>query len=51
MSEFVKFAINKCPIRLTRDDIVRWAGAFNRWDFYNTTALEIAKGYHRAIAE
>lgn len=46
VSEFLQFAINKSPIRLTLDDIVRWAGAFNRWDFYNSVALEIVKGYH-----
>jgi hypothetical protein len=44
MSEFLEFAINKSPIRLTLDDIVRWAGAFNHWDYYNSAALEIAKG-------
>lgn len=47
MSEFLDFAINKSPIRLTLGDINRWAGAFNQWNFYNSTALEIAKGYHR----
>lgn len=47
MSEFLEFAINKSPVRLTLDDILPWAGAFNQWDFYNNTALEIAKAYHR----
>lgn len=47
LSEFLQFAINKSPDRLTLDDIVRWAGTFNNWDFYNSAALEIAKGYHR----
>jgi hypothetical protein len=47
VSEFLQFAINKSPLRLTPDDIVRWAGAFDHWDFYNSAALEIAKGYHR----
>ncbi|TDK31886.1 hypothetical protein E2F50_19710 [Rhizobium deserti] len=47
MSDFLEFAINKSPIRLTLDDIARWAGEFSHWDFYNSAALEIAKGYHR----
>ncbi|MFK4772293.1 hypothetical protein [Rhizobium sp. ZW T2_16] len=47
MSEFLQFAINKSPIRLTCDDILLYAGALNHWDFYNSAALEIAKGYHR----
>jgi len=47
VSEFLQFAIKKSPIRLTSDDVVRWAGAFNHWGFYNSAALEIAKGYHR----
>lgn len=47
MSEFLQFAIDQSPQRLTRADIMRWAGACNDWDFYNSAALEIAKGYHR----
>jgi hypothetical protein len=47
MSEFLQFAIDQSPRRLTRADIMRWAGECNDWDFYNSAALEIAKGYHR----
>lgn len=46
MSEFLKFAINKSPIRLTHDDIVRWAGAFDNLDFFTGSAIEIGRGYH-----
>ena len=47
MSEFLQFAIDQSPQRLARADIMLWAGACNDWDFYNSAALEIAKGYHR----
>ncbi|CDZ30826.1 Hypothetical protein NGAL_HAMBI490_56980 [Neorhizobium galegae bv. officinalis] len=47
MSDFLRFAINKRPERLTHEDVVRWAGALENWDFYNAAALEIASGYHR----
>lgn len=47
VSEFVQFAINKSPSRITFADILQWAGAIDNWNFYNSVALEIAKSYHR----
>ncbi|MBK5571827.1 hypothetical protein [Ensifer sp. SSB1] len=48
MSDFLQLATNKKPEeRLTLDDVIRWAGALNNWDFYNAAALEIATAYHR----
>jgi hypothetical protein len=45
MSNFLQFAINKQPECLTRDGVIRWAGALDNWSFYNTVALEIAIGW------
>ena len=47
MSDFLEFVLAKGPEgRITHDDVVRWAGALDNWEFYNAAAVEIARKYH-----
>ena len=47
MSDFVAFASGKSPHSLSAEEILAWAGAIDNWAFYNTVALDIARGYYR----
>jgi hypothetical protein len=46
VAQFIQFALDKFPNRLTSDDVVQFAGALDNAGFYNAAALEIAKRYH-----
>jgi hypothetical protein len=48
MSGFLQFALEKeTKENLSNDDVVRWAGRLDNWDFYNSAALEVARKYHQ----
>lgn len=48
MSDFLKFVLEKgTDEHVTHNDIVRWAGGLDNWEFYNTAALRIARKYHQ----
>jgi len=48
LSDFLQFALEKgVDDHVTQDDVVRWAGSLDNWQFYNAAALQVARQYHR----
>jgi hypothetical protein len=48
MSDFLQFALKKgTEEHVTNDDVVRWAGGLDNWEFYNAAAVQIAMKYHQ----
>lgn len=48
MSDFLQFVLEKrSEEHVTHDDVVRWAGGLDNWEFYNATALQVARKYHQ----
>lgn len=50
MPDFLQFVLkNGTEGSFTHDDVVRWAGALDNFEFYNTAALQIAKHYQEGL--
>ena len=47
MADFIQFARARWPEDILEEDVIEWAGGLSNWEFYNSTALQIARMYHR----
>lgn len=50
MSDFLQFVLKiDTEASVTHDDVVRWAGALDNHEFYNSAALQIARHYQEGL--